>query len=252
MKAWYAALMLVPAVLRAQVPDTLPIDTDRPDFTDGTHTLARGRLQFEAGYTYQRARGDDATALSSFPELLVRVGILQRAELRLGENYLIESPGGGLPNTTGFDDLFIGTKVALTEGHGWLPSLSAEAKVNLPTGSAAIGAGRALPGGALLLGWEAAGPWSAGVEGFVTEVADKSALGIASLSVQYQASTHWQLYGELFSQQPLSSAAPNTTYLNGGVMLLLSQNVQLDARLGVGLNHDADRYFTGFGVAVRR
>lgn len=234
------------------MPDTLPIDTDRPDFTDGTHTLARGHVQFEAGYTYQRARGDDAGALHSFPELLVRIGVLRRAELRLGENYLIEQPGDGLPNAAGFDDLFVGTKVALTQGHGWLPSLSAEAKVNLPTGSAAISAGRVLPGGALLLGWEGSGPWTAGVEGYVTKNADQSALGVAALSVQYQAAAHWQLYGEIFSQQPLSGDTPSATYVNGGVMLLLSRNLQVDARLGVGLNHGADRYFTGLGFAVRR
>jgi hypothetical protein len=250
-KGWCAALLFLPVVVHAQAPDTLPIDTDRPDFTDGTHTLARGHIQLETGYTYQRAR-DDGGAQHSFPELLVRAGLWSGAELRLGENYLVERPGEGPPSSAGFDDLYVGTKLALTDGHGWLPSLSAEVKVNLPTGSSAISAGRALPGGALLLGWESSGPWSAGAEGFVTETVDRSALGVASLSVQYQLSPRWQVYGELFSEQPFSGGLPASTYANGGVLLLLSRTVQLDARFGAGVNRGADRYFTGFGVSVRR
>ena len=67
-----------------------PIDTDRPDFTDGTHTVARGRWQFETGYTYQQARGIDAGHTHSLPEALLRVGVWSQVELRIGENYLVQ------------------------------------------------------------------------------------------------------------------------------------------------------------------
>ena len=241
--------------LAAQRAPSPPIDTDRPDFTDGTHTVAPGRFQFESGYTYQQARGTDAGHTHSLPEALLRIGLLSHVELRVGENYLVQrADGPSAAAMGGFDDVYLGAKVSLTEAHGIVPALSFEAKVNVPTGSDAVSAHRWLPGGAILLGWETAGPWSAGVEFFATRTAADHVQGIGSLSVQYQASPRVQLYGEYFTLQPLTSGmgATGAHYANSGVLVLLSNNVQGDARIGVGLNRDADNYFIGFGFALRR
>ena len=249
-------LLSVTTAAGAQKRDTLPaIDTDRPDFTDGVHTVARGHIEFEAGYTYQQARGADAGHSQSVPEALLRVGLLRRVELRLGENYLVERGTGiNAPSVHGFDDTYLGTKVTTTEQHGAVPALSFELKVNLPSGSDAISAHRALPGAALLLGWETSSPWSAGMEAFGTRTADDHAQAIGSLSVQYQATRRVQAYGELFTLQPVNAGigARAEHYANSGVLFLLSNDAQVDARIGFGLNHSADRYFVGFGFAVRR
>jgi Putative MetA-pathway of phenol degradation len=252
----FALLLLLAATpLAAQQAAPPPIDTDRPDFTDGTHTIAPGRFQFETGYTYQQARGTDAGYTHSLPEALFRIGVLSRIELRVGENYLVQHDAGpAAPSTSGFDDLYLGTKVSLTEAHGMMPALSFEVKANLPTGSDAISAHRWLPGGAILFGWESDGPWSAGVELFATRTADDNAQGVGSLSVQYQLASSVQLYTELYTVQPIggNAGASGAHYANSGVLVLLSNNVQVDARVGVGLNDAADKYFLGFGFAVRR
>jgi hypothetical protein len=252
----FGLLLSVTSAASAQTRDTLPpIDTDRPDFTDGVHTIARGHIEFETGYTYQQARGADAGYSHSVPEALLRVGLLRRVELRLGENYLVQRGEGiNVPALRGFDDTYLGTKVSTTEQHGAIPALSFELKVNLPTGSNAISAHRALPGAALLLGWETAGPWSAGMEAFGTRTADDHAQAVGSLSVQYQATRHLQAYGELFTLQPVNAGtgARAEHYANSGVLILLSNDAQVDARIGFGLNHSADQYFVGFGFAVRR
>jgi hypothetical protein len=248
------ALLLGAAPLAAQDAAPKPIDTDRPDFTDGTHTLAPGFFQLETGYTYQQARGTDAGHTHSLPEALLRVGLSPRIELRVGENYLVQrADGASGGSVNGFDDIYLGTKVSLTEAHGIVPALSFEVKTNAPTGSDAISAHRWLPGGAILFGWESDGPWSAGVELFATRTADDNAQGIGSLSVQYQVSPSVQPYAEYFTVQPMgAAAAAGAQYANSGVLVLLSSNVQVDARLGVGLNRGADSYFVGFGFAVRR
>ena len=59
MRVLLTFLVLSAPPLAAQDTTAKPIDTDRPDFTDGTHTLAAGRFQLETGYTYQQARGMD-------------------------------------------------------------------------------------------------------------------------------------------------------------------------------------------------
>ena len=185
----------------------------------------------------------------------MRIGIWSRVELRIGENYLVQRAAGpSATSISGFDDVYLGTKVSLTEAHGAVPALSFEAKANLPTGSEGISAHRWLPGAAILFGWETAGPWSAGIELFATRTASDQAQGVASLSVQYQAVPSVQFYGEYFTVQSLTGGAGSAGahYANSGVLVLLSNNVQVDARAGVGLNQDADRYFVGFGFAVRR
>ncbi|MCH8913289.1 MAG: hypothetical protein IIA33_06935, partial [Planctomycetes bacterium] len=59
--------------------------TDRPDFTESTDAVPRGHFQLEMGYTftYDREKTDrvrDHTA----PEFLLRVGLFDDFELRLG------------------------------------------------------------------------------------------------------------------------------------------------------------------------
>ncbi|MGH7592902.1 MAG: transporter [Gemmatimonadales bacterium] len=249
-------LLLLASAAPAQRPDSLPpIDTDRPDFTDGVHTIARHHIQFETGYTYQEGRGADPGYSHSVPEMLVRFGVTSRVEVRMGENFLVQRAGGpNLPLVRGFDDIYLGTKVNALEQRGVWPALSFEFKVNIPTGSDAISAHRVLPGGALLLGWETAGPWSAGIEAFGTRTADNQTQAVGSLSVQYQAISRVQFYGEIFTLRPVDAGAEihAAHYANAGVLVLLSNDMQVDGRVGAGLNQNADRYFVGFGFAVRR
>ena len=40
-------------------------------------------------------------------------------------------------------------------------------------------------------------------------------------------------------------------YLNGGVTYLINNDLQLDGRVGYGLNGRDDDFFVGFGTAVR-
>lgn len=250
------ALMLVGAApLAAQGTAPRPIDTDRPDFTDGTHTVARARFQLETGYTFQQMRGADGGHVHSLPEALLRVGVSSHVELRVGENYLIQGGGGtAAASVRGFDDLYLGTKISLTEAHGAVPALSVEAKANLPTGGDAVSAHRWLPGAAILLGWETEGPWGVGVELLATRNANDATDGTASISVQYQATSRLQWYGEFIGLRTLGGGATvaNVHVINSGLLMLINNNVQVDARIGAGLNDEAPRYFFGFGFAVRR
>jgi hypothetical protein len=235
------------APLGAQSAASPPIDTDRPDITDGTGVVARGRFQVETGFTSQTSRA--GLTSWSLPELLVRIGMVRGAELRVGQTYRsfgLEQ-GGRLG---GFDDLQVGTKIQIAR-QGSLPAISTELFSSFSTGASGVGAGRALPGAALLLQETTDGPWSAGLEFEVARGATSSVAGFASLSVQYQVTQRAQLFGEFFQLQP-DLGEVRQSYLNGGVLFLLSNDLQVDARIGAGLNHDADRSFVGVGLAVRR
>jgi len=73
----------------ADEPDE--IETDRDSFTPATTNVASGRVLLESAYSFieNRRTAND----HSFPEIVTRIGITDRIELRLGWNY--EAGGGG-------------------------------------------------------------------------------------------------------------------------------------------------------------
>ena len=245
------ALALALAVPCAgQAPKSLPpIDTDRPDLTDGTATVARGHLQVESGYTVVTSRSD----LKSFsvPELLARIGVFAGAELRIAATFRSLDQSNSSLASSGWDDLQLGTKIRLLPQVGNRPSISMEAFASLPTGAKTIAAGRALPGAALLAQWDSDGPWSVGAELQAARGAEDGVSWTPSLSIQFRPADAVQFYGEFYSLQSTGAGSPGESYFNSGVLYLLSNDVQVDARIGIGLNHAATQHSFGVGIALR-
>ena len=69
-----------------------PLVTDRPDFTEASVTVGRGVVQLEGGYTLTyNSDGSEKTTTHSFPETLLRVGMLAEwFEVRVVWNYAVE------------------------------------------------------------------------------------------------------------------------------------------------------------------
>jgi hypothetical protein len=247
-------LLLSAPAIAAQRPVLKPIDTDRPDFTDGTATVPRGHSQFELGYSRVTGRSDAATRLEQTQEGLLRWGVGAKVEIRLSQNYVTLRSNEVTPTDfKGFDDLGIGTKIAIGEQHGAVPSFSVEAGARLPTGRRTVAAHKFLPNAALLFGWEGDGPWSLGSEFAGERAADDHLQFDGSVSLQYAAAKRVQLYAEWYTFQPMPPGEGlGEHYVNSGVLVRLSDNAQIDARIGAGLNHAASKSFFGFGFAFRR
>src|SRR5689334_1613128 len=82
--------------------------TDRPDFTESSEVVGRGVLQVESGMTFEgdRQDGDRARAISA-PQLLVRVGVTPRFELRFGGDGFVSQSirtAGSTLETSGSSD----------------------------------------------------------------------------------------------------------------------------------------------------
>lgn len=227
-----------------------PIDTDRPDFTDGVHTVIRGRWQLETGYTYQRDRGNAPESQGVFPDVLVRFGMRSDVELRLGVVHAVTyAPDGASRGESAFT---LGTKIAVARQRGWFPGISLEAFTASNPDSIARFFQTSRPGAALLLGWEGDSPWSFGAEITASRTTGSHGQAVASASLQFQAADRAQLYLEYYAIAPVfGDESTAQHYANSGVLLRLSNETQIDARFGTGLNHDASAYFFGFGFAMR-
>jgi hypothetical protein len=232
-----------------------PLVTDRPDFTESPETVAPGRFQLEAGYTFTR-RGDDKQ--HALGELLLRIGLWQQIELRLGGNSYVwlDSPDG---DADGFEDLSLGVKIKLLEGSERFeltrPTVGVIIATTLPTGADDIGEDEPQPEFVLAMAWDLSERFSLGSNlnyAYASEDGDRFHQFSGSLVLGYQLTERWGTYIEYFGFVPESDDGPNTSFFNGGFTYLINDDLQLDARIGVGaFNGRSPDYFTGAGVSWR-
>lgn len=244
-----------------------PLVTDRPDFTESTDAIPFGHIQLEAGYTFTYDREDGVRVRDHvMPELLLRVGLVEDFELRIGwEGYAWthelskgQTRGGRSVSvedwTSGGSDLELGFKLKLLEQDGLRPHLGILGSLNLPTGSSAVSPGDVEPLVGLLWAYDLSDRLSlAGNVNFASLVEDRRRFfqTSASLSVAVALTDILGTYIEYYGFYPNAKEADMAHVLNGGLTILMDPNFQIDLRVGAGLNEEADDFFTGVGFSWR-
>src|SRR5688572_13061156 len=176
-------------------------------------------------------------------------------ELRLGQNFLTER---GPVRTSGAADLYVGTKIALTEQRGLFPESAMILATFVPTGKREFTANKLLPTASYLYGWDLTDRWTLAGSFVVQKLVDDGGHGFnvyaSSLTTGFKWADNVGSYFEYFGFYPHGAVAAGVKpeyYLNGGFTYLLAPNVQFDVRAGFGLNPAAADFFTGTGFAVR-
>ncbi len=237
-----------------------PITTERPDFTNSSRTVGRGRVQLESGYTYVAdGSGSNRVVGHSYPEALLRLGVLANwFEVQVGQNFRSARPTGLTP-TNGAEDLYLAVKFALTPQDGVRPETALTLQATVPTGSRDNTGNRTLPGLLYLYSWDLV-PDLVSLAGSTVATAAVDPddhtylLAAQSLSVGYTLTDRLGSYTEFFGLLPAGATAAGVGpeyYFNGGFLYRVTPDFQLDVRAGVGLNRGADDFFTGAGFAVR-
>ncbi len=261
------------AIVRAQDEDE-PIRTDRPDFTETSSTVGRGVVQIEGGYTfiYDDAPDGTVTKAHSAPETLFRIGLCEWLEMRIAWNYAWErvDDGATITDDDGAEDLYFGAKIELAEQERLLPELAIILQGTAPTGAKAFSSAHTEYGLNLVYSWDLPNEWSiAGSTGFdsSTEHAggvllfpavvpgaatDRHFVYHQSISLGVPLTDKLSMYIEYFGLYTYGrdSDFPEN-YTDGGFTYLVTNNFQLDVRAGVGLNENANDFFTGAGAGVR-
>ncbi|MBI5762569.1 MAG: transporter [Planctomycetes bacterium] len=248
-----------------------PIDdnliTDRPDFTESTSLVPVGRMQLEGGYTYTYNDDDGVRAIDqTFPEYLLRIGLHKLLELRVGwagmsltEEIYMEANDVGRwvrrdEHVDGAGDTNLGVKVPFFGGDGLRPELGMIAQVSIPSGTDSKTSDDVDPEVKFLWAYglterlalsgnvNLAVPTSDGRRFFQTA---------ASVSLGVSITDRWGVYTEYFGFYPNDRGQDCAHYVNGGTTFLITNNLQLDLRVGAGLNDEADDLFLGTGFAVR-
>lgn len=242
-----------------------PLVADRPDFTEAAATVGRGVVQFEFGYTYEYDRpegGRGGVWTHSLGEPLLRIGVLgDRLELRLGLSPVSVGAGadGRSFTETGMEDLYVGTKLLLTEQEGLRPALAILPQVTVPTGSDAFTSDRTLPGVNFIYGWDLSETIALSgstqmnralpeARGGDREYAEWAQSAVAGFSVGARAGVYAEWFAFFHAERGGTRAEH---YANGGFTWSFGDDLQWDIRAGVGLNESATGFFAGTGLVVR-
>lgn len=247
--------MVLAAPLAAQEEE--PIVSDRPDFTESTGTIRPGHVQLESGYTYQKVEDEES---HSFGEILARIGIGERLEARLGVGSYtwIDGPGSAGGEIEGYEDPSVGLKVRFTEDPGdrapGMPAVSLILATTVPAGSEELTADAWQPEAKLALGWEVL-PWL-GINSnlnyaYPVEGDERFHQFSASLSAGFGVTDRLGAFLEVFGFSEETPDGDSTRYLDGGVTYSVTDDLQLDARFGVGFNDPDPEHFAGVGAVVR-
>ena len=233
--------------------DREPLVTDRPDFTESALTVFPWHLQIEMGYTAARVQGETEHSVG---EILVRVGLADRLEARVGLNSFAWVAAEG-NDPQGLEDVSLGAKINFVRAKPGtaVPDFGLLVSASFPTGADDLGEGaHVLPVAVLAAGLDVTDWMSAGANvgwGYLDDGAGRYSQFSASLALGFSLAEWLGAYAEYFGLAPELDGGPDSHFLNGGFTFLLSRDVQLDARAGFSVDDAETDLFAGAGLAFR-
>ncbi len=243
-----------------EAPERPELETDRDAFTPATSTVGYKLTTIESSYSF--IDNKNVADTHSLPELLVRYGVTDRIELRLGWNFEVGGAGDVVSGAEGAEafagkierdsQMLYGIKAEVSEQAGWIPRSAVILQGFTPTSGEApatdVTAGYAL-------GWEFANKWRLdsslryGTEHGTNDTFNQWA---PSVVLRVPVSERWHAHVEYFgifsqgAERDFSRA-----FVSPGMHYLLTENLELGVRLGWGITEDAPKSFTNVGIGWR-
>lgn len=247
-------LIISEAILLALLGQTSPegpgrIVTDRPDFTESSIVVPAGSTQIESGFTWTRE--DKENSAFGGPEVLIRFGMTERFELRLGLPNYNSIDSAGLPQSRGWDDLYAGFKVQLGPTRDGT-DLALIAAIFIPVGQDGIRSEAVSP--EVKFCWSRDAGSGKALSGMIyvarTEVGGKRAdllQHTVSLGLPIRENVGMFIEHVL----DVSNGVRPSQLLHCGLTFQPRQNVQFDIHFGFGLSPNAPNYFVAGGYSIR-
>jgi hypothetical protein len=242
------------------------IETDRDSFTPATTIAGRRRLIVESAYSFIDNRRFKET--HSLPELILRYGLTDRIELRLGWNYEVGGIGDEVSGAGAADEgsanpgrllreynLFYGAKIRVTDQNRWLPQSALILQGFTPTGGS-TGANTATQLVATYVaGWQFPNRWKfdAAIRyGTARESGDHFNIWAPSAVLKVPFGEKWAGHVEYFGFYSSGKAADfSQHFISHGLHYLVTPNLEVGFRLGWGLNDQTPRFFSNVGFGWR-
>jgi hypothetical protein len=234
------------------------LETDRDAFTFAPTAAGADTSILEASYSFIDNRTGPES--HSFPEVLVRRGIGERVEARLGFNYEAGGPGTVSGSELGGEDIeteeesrvLYGTKVETSEQNGWLPRsavvLQGYTPVYGPSNKSTVVVGESF-GWRFANGWE----WTSAMR-YGTGFEEKDAFNqwAPSSVIKAPIGKRGSLHAEYFAIFTSEKETPlNIQYASFGGHVLATEDLEIGLRVGWGLNETTPAFFSNVGIGLR-
>jgi len=248
-------LLFINSILFSQTL-SYPLITDRPDLTESSSIVPKGSLQIETGMVYESdefTTDGVSTSVKSFnlATTLLRYGLTNLFELRLGSEYLMEKMKIKTQKETlkGINGLDLGTKIFLFNEKDYIPESSIIINVNFPVGNDAFNENKILPSMLFAmshtlsekigLGYNLGGEWT-----------DPEQLNyLYSIAVGIGLTERLSGFIETFGA--FSKDVPSSIALDAGLTFLLNPTLQLDTSIGYSLTEENPDWFINAGFSWR-
>lgn len=265
----FLAILLVamtPLVARSQIrsPNRASlfddsIETDRDSFTPATTTVGRNHTQIETATSFIDNR--KSPNAYTFPELIVRRGLNDWVELRMGWNY---AAGGPTSAVSGIDlgtedfiaekasESMYGMKVQTSRQRGWRPTsafiIEGYTPTSGPSNVSRIVASETF-GWVLPNGWH----WSNALRfSTASSSGDHFNQWAPSSVLNVQLGERWNAHVEYFGIMSDGKAvAESQHYFSSGAHFDLTKDLELGIRIGFGLNAQTPPFFSNAGIGFR-
>ena len=243
------------------------LNSDRPDLTEGPFTVDAGHLQVEfdfVNFTYDHDTTDGAdtyTRAWQIAPVNFRIGLCNRSEFDLileTFNYVRtdDKIAGTKTFQRGFGDVTMRLKVNFWGNDGGDTAFGFIPFVKIPTSQDNLG-NNSVEGGVIFpLAVELPAGWDMGMMtefDFDRDAADANyhTEFINSISVSHDIAGHLSGYLEFFSLVSTEAGSDWVGSVDGGLLYLLTKNVQFDAGVNVGVTPAAPDFQVFTGLTVR-
>ncbi len=238
------------SVAAGQAETLRPLSTDRPDATESPYTVDAGHYQFELEIgALTRDGGENSYTLG---ELNAKYGVDDLTDVQFVLPLYDHIAGGA----EGFGDMQIRVKRNLWGNDEGDNALAVMPFIQLPTGADGISSD-SLEGGVIVpFGWQGAGGWGYGVQAELDIVADDAGSGhhFAFLTSATAARDLTDCLGAFVEVVAIFSEGAQPTseyYFNTGLTWGVSETLQFDGGVKIGLSNDSEDFSPFIGVSAK-
>jgi hypothetical protein len=250
---WKWALAAATCAMQAKGADTgtmRPLWTDRPDTTESPYTVDKGRFQIEVEIGSLTVNGGEKSY--GLGETNLKFGLDDSTDIQLVLP-LYEHIAGG---AEGFGDMQIRVKRNLWGNDGGDTALAIMPYIQLPTRSDGIGDEETQGGVIIPFGFEGTHGWSYGVQAQFDLIADPVGSGhnfsfLTSATAARSLTERLGAFFEIVAIFGEGTAATSEQYLNSGLTWAVSDTVQLDGGIRIGLSNEAEDFSPFLGISAK-
>ena len=226
------------------------LSTDRPDATESPYTVDAGHFQIETEIgNLTRDGGESSYALG---EVNLKYGLNALTDVQFVLPLYNHAAGGA----EGFGDMQIRVKRNLWGNDEGDTALAVMPFIQLPTGADGISSDTVEGGIIVPFGFLGGGGWGYGIQGELDVVGDDNGSGqhfafLTSATAAHSLTETIGIFFEVVAIFSEGSEATSEYYFNSGLTFGITEMLQLDGGVRVGLSNDSEDFEPFIGISAK-